>query len=108
MTRRRYRWNEETRELEELGADYEPAPRRAQTPTEQLVYGGLQATDGADISSRKKHREYMRRNGLTTADDFKQTWENAAKERAKFYQGDFDTRERRETIARIWDQKYKP
>jgi len=44
-------------------------------------YDGLRATDGTDISSRAKHREYMRRNNLTTIDDFTQTWANAAKAR---------------------------
>jgi len=47
-------------------------------------YDGLQATDGADISSRKKHREYMRRMGYTTADDFTNTWAEAKKKR-EFY-----------------------
>jgi hypothetical protein len=28
----------------------------------------------------------MKRTGLTTADDFKQTWANAAKERERYYQ----------------------
>ena len=37
-------------------------------------YDGLRATDGTDISTRKKHREYMKRHGLTTTDDYKQTW----------------------------------
>lgn len=37
-------------------------------------YDGLTATDGTDISTRSKHREYMKLNGLTTMDDFKDTW----------------------------------
>lgn len=45
-------------------------------------YDGLRATDGADISTREKHRAYMKAHGLTTADDFKQTWSKAADERA--------------------------
>ena len=50
-------------------------------------YDGLRAPDGSDISSRTKHREYMRRNGLTTADDFKDTWAKAGQKRAEYYQG---------------------
>ena len=38
-------------------------------------YEGMVATDGTDISSRTKHREYMRANNLTTVDDFKGQWE---------------------------------
>ena len=48
-------------------------------------YDGLKATDGTDISTRTKHKEYMKRNGLTIADDFKETWADQAKKRADFY-----------------------
>jgi hypothetical protein len=44
-------------------------------------YAGLRATDGTDISTRSRHREYMKRNNLTTADDYTDTWARAAKER---------------------------
>lgn len=44
-------------------------------------YDGLRATDGTDISSRSKHREYMRRKGLTTIDDFSGQWARAEKQR---------------------------
>jgi len=46
-------------------------------------YDGMRATDGTDISSRAKHREYMRRNNFTTADDFRESWKNAPQERDK-------------------------
>lgn len=55
-------------------------------------YDGLRATDGADISSRSKHREYMRANSLTTADDFSETWKRQAQERAVVMAGDDKTR----------------
>lgn len=55
-----------------------------------------------DIGSRRKHREHMRQNGLTTVDDFKDTWAKAEKERADRQAGKFpDARERREEIGRI-------
>lgn len=44
-------------------------------------YDGMQAPDGSDISTRTKHRDYMRRTGLTTADDFKSSWSKSAGER---------------------------
>ena len=44
------------------------------------IYEGLRATDGTDISTRAKHREYMRANKLTTVDDFKDTWARQARE----------------------------
>ena len=47
-------------------------------------YDGLRATDGTDISSRSKHRDYMKRHGLATADDFKDTWAQAQKARDEY------------------------
>lgn len=61
-------------------------------------YDGLQATDGTDISTRTKHREYMKNNGLTMMDDFKQTWADAAKERERIRTGGPD-KERRAVIT---------
>ena len=50
-------------------------------------YQDLRATDGTDISSRAKHQAYMKAKGLTTADDFTQTWKKAAQERAQSLAG---------------------
>ena len=44
-------------------------------------YDGMRATDGTDISTRAKHREYMKRHNLTTMDDFRETWKRDAAER---------------------------
>lgn len=57
--------------------------------------------DGRDISTRKRHREYMKEKGLTTMDDFTNTWAQAEKERQKVREGDFDHRERRELIGKL-------
>jgi hypothetical protein len=45
-------------------------------------YQDMKATDGTDISSRAKHRAYMKAKGLTTADDYTQTWKKEAEKRA--------------------------
>jgi hypothetical protein len=63
-------------------------------------YEGLRAPDGTDIGSRTKHREFMRRHGLTTADDFSGQWTAAAKEREAYYKGTFQDKELREDISR--------
>lgn len=47
-------------------------------------YDGVRATDGTDISSRTKHREYMARTGLTMASDFKTQFSEAQASREKF------------------------
>ena len=44
-------------------------------------YDGMIATDGTPIDSRTKHRQYMKNNNLTTMDDFKNTWKDAARDR---------------------------
>jgi hypothetical protein len=54
--------------------DWTDAPARAGTVTEELVYGGIKATDGTDISSRKKHREYMKAHGLAMAGDYSDSY----------------------------------
>ncbi len=55
----------------EVGDDWSADAGRAQTTTEELVYGGVKTPgDGIDISSRKKHREYLKANGLAMASDY--------------------------------------
>jgi hypothetical protein len=98
--RGRFVYDAEAGQMVEVGAEWTDTPRRAQTPTEELTYGGVRATDGTDISSKRKRREWMKQNNLADADDFKGTWEKAEKERAKYYQGTHDTREIRETVGR--------
>jgi hypothetical protein len=82
----------------------EPEPRRY----DGLLYGdrgydGMQASDGADISTRSKHREYMKQNGLTTMDDFKETWAKSAEKRADYYTGKRGTVTRHDIAQAIHD-----
>jgi putative FmdB family regulatory protein len=63
-------------------------------------YDGMQATDGTPIDSRSKHREYMKRKGLTTIDDYTQTWAKAEKERQEYRSAAHSDRELRDTVAR--------
>lgn len=51
-------------------------------------YENLRATDGTDISSRAKHRAYMKANNLTTADDFRETWKREERAREARLAGD--------------------
>jgi putative FmdB family regulatory protein len=55
-------------------------------------YQDLKATDGTDISTRAKHRAYMKAKGLTTADDYTDTWKKQATERAERLAGIDPTR----------------
>jgi hypothetical protein len=98
----RYWWNPETQALE-------PYAERQAAQARDLVfndahYDGLKTTDGVDISTRKKHREYMKATGLATADDFKETWAKKQVEMEQRRAGTFHdparSRELRETIGR--------
>lgn len=63
-------------------------------------YDGLTASDGTDISSRTKHREYMKANGLTDAGDFAGTWKKQEKERTRLRQGTFSDKNLRTEIEK--------
>lgn len=88
--RRKWIYDEEIGEMVEVTPDYRPRRKEALNHLGGLWgdrhYDGLAATDGADISSRKKHREYMKRTGLTTADDFSESWAKAKREREHYMQ----------------------
>lgn len=86
MTRRRYIQDRQTGELIEVTSDYQaPLRNDAGALWGDSSYEGMRATDGTDISSRSKHREYMRANNLTTVDDFKDTWAKAQEQRERYY-----------------------
>ncbi len=89
MSRRRYRYDPELKAVVEIGADWSDTEKRAQTPTEGLVYGNLgRATDGTPIDSRTKHRNYMKENKVALASDYTETWAKAAKAREAFARGE--------------------
>lgn len=50
-------------------------------------YDGLCTTDGTDISTRAKHREYMKRTGLVTFDDYKETFQRQQEARDAYHSG---------------------
>lgn len=98
MSRRRYRWDSTVHALVEITGE-EPGPSRLEIVPDSH-YEGQRTQDGTDISTRRRHREYLRVHGLATADDYTNTWKQAAKEREKFYSGDFDHAGRKEDVAR--------
>jgi hypothetical protein len=85
MTRRRWIQDRKTGELIEVTSDYQ-AEARADSGAlwGDRSYEGLRAQDGTDISSRTKHREYMKANNLTTIDDFKDSWARAKESRERY------------------------
>ena len=103
--KRRFIQDPETLELIEVSGDYmPPAPNGDHVLWNDRVY-----QDGGDprFSSRQQHREYMRRNGLTTADDYKGEWAQREKSRREFLEGKQRDPARREAIARAVYQHMK-
>ena len=67
-------------------------------------YDGQQAPDGSDISTRTKHREYMKRTGLVTFDDYAQTFAKEQERRDAYRSGETGTVSRKDlerTIAQM-------
>lgn len=90
-------------ELVEVSRDYAPPPRGA----DEVLWNDRSYQDACDprFSSRTQHREYMKRKGLTTIDDFKQHFASAAKQRAEFFTTGKDA-SRREDVARALEKAH--
>ena len=87
----------------EVGDDYvQPIDK---TAGDSVLWNDRAYQDMRDprFQSRAQHRAYMKRMNLTTADDFKGTWANAAKDRERISRG--EDRERREQIARAMHKR---
>jgi hypothetical protein len=88
MTRRRYVQDPETLQLIEVTEDYyRPSNKGDAALWNDRHYEGLGTTDGVDISSRTKHREYMKRHGLVTFDDYQQSFKREQQRRDDYFQG---------------------
>ena len=87
MTRRRFvQRREPPYDLIEITDDYQPKVRADSGALwGDRSYDGLRAPDGTDISTRTKHREYMKAAGVTTMDDFKDSWAKAKESRERYY-----------------------
>lgn len=83
MTVRRFIQDPVTLELVEADSFVEPDRRNGEKVMwgDSSEYAGLRTTDGQDISTRTRHREYMRRTGLTTVDDFQGEFAKAQQRR---------------------------
>lgn len=110
MARRRWLYTLGGAPLEkpiEISDDWREPPQAVNAPVTDLYMDGVRASDGADIGSRKKRREYMKLRNLADADDFKGEWGKAAEQRERVFRGlpDSQVSERREAIARAIERK---
>jgi hypothetical protein len=78
-------------ELVEVGPGYR-APLKTNTDAALWNDRAYQDMNDPRFKSRSQHREYMKRNGLTTIDDFKQHDAQQAKKREEFSRGVDPTR----------------
>jgi hypothetical protein len=106
MPRTRYRWDEESQKLVEVGSDWAPTAR-VEIDVDRH-YENLAMQDGVVVGSRRQHREYLKSRNLALADDFKETWAKQQKQREAARQGDFDHKARREALGRALYQMEKP
>jgi hypothetical protein len=96
LPRARYRWDTTQKKLVPITDEWTPTAR--QGPRVDLYMDGIAAPDGTDISSKRKRREYMKRNNLADTSDYTQTW--AAAERARREGTPQERKERREDVSR--------
>jgi len=62
-------------------------------------YEGLRGPNGEDISSRTKHREFMKATGLTTHDDFAGEFRKKEAQRQEFREAKHEDKELRSIIT---------
>lgn len=87
----------------EISRDFEEAPRQP-LRVDVSYMDGMRATDGADISSKRKRREYMRATGAADASDYTGTWAAARKEREQVRSGAAGREERKWAVARAMEK----
>jgi hypothetical protein len=93
----------------EVDLDSQPESLALHAPINSgRFYENTAATDGTDIGSRRRHREYMKSRGLAMESDFKQEWQGAAKEREAIRSGEYDRKGRREAVERAIYTHHKP
>lgn len=85
-------------ELIEVSADFVPEPRSG----DSVLWNDRTYQDGNDprFRSRSQHREFMKKHGLATADDFTNQWASQQKDREDFAHGRKRDPARREAIGR--------
>lgn len=110
MSRRRfvYRPHPDTGEITafEVGSDWTDVPRST-GDMGKFEYSNVRATDGTDISSRTKYKDYLKANGYAPASDFTETWAKNRERAATGYEPPEERKERRETIGRVMYEKLR-
>lgn len=99
----RWFFNPKTKQMEEIGANWEPTNARNVGRHGDFYMDGAHTVDGVDIGSRRKRNDYKRAAGVEDSSDFKNTIAEQTKIREAFFTSGGDWREhkeRREDIGR--------
>lgn len=85
--KRRFIQDKNTLELIEVTEDHVPNSRIGDAALwGDSHYAKTTGPNGEDLSSRAKHRAYLKATGLATADDFQSNWARAKEAREKYHQ----------------------
>lgn len=108
-TRGRFVYSEEHHGMIQVGSDWEPTDRAgAPRKSEAEIYGNDVAQDGSDISSKKRRRDYMKREGVADTSDFTGGyWEKKVKERVEARSPN-PKESTRQAVAEAWRKLRKP
>lgn len=84
MTRRRYVWDPELKELVEIPLERVP---EAAPYVWRDIEAYVSPVDGTVISDRGQHREHLKRHNMAPTADFTETWKKARAERQQRLNG---------------------
>jgi len=91
----------------DLGWEPDPHAKNAPIMVDRF-YEGTKGPEGEDLGSRRKHRAFMREKGLTTMDDYKETWAKAEQQRKDLRENNrLPSKSRREVLERAWWEKFQ-
>lgn len=99
----RRRWVYVDGEAIEVTQDYVAPTRGGGASGDAALWNDRIYQDGGDprFSSRAQHRDYMRQHGLTTVDDFTNTWREAERKRLDFRETGRDPSRRPDMVAAL-------
>lgn len=92
----RYRWDTVKQRLVPVSTEWVPTARQV-ARADVSYMDGVSTTEGVDISSKRKRREYMKAHNLADHDDFKGQW--AKQEQERIAGTPQERRERRNDVA---------
>ncbi len=90
VQRGRWVWDSEQGRLVDAASYVPPSEAKNAAVMTGRFYedAGPSPVDGSEINSRRKHRDHMRRHGLTMESDFTQTWAKAEEKRERYRHGE--------------------